>query len=203
MEESVAAIYSDVRATHDSDPRAAWLRFRERRDRLYKRHPCSALTDAEKQSFTGFGYNEYDPNLCIAGEVEYAVAEYSLEIEVSEGTLRCRRIGAARFTHAGQTASLDLFWLDIYGGGLWLPVGDQTNGKTTYSGGRYLYDTTKGANLGWRPDGRRILLDFNFLYPPSRALNELLDMPALPAGQQATVQVGSWRANSERTTRGA
>src|ERR1700722_8648938 len=77
--ESVAAIYSDVRATHDSDPRGAWLRFRERRDRLYKRHPCSALTDAEKQSFTGFGYNEYDPNLCLVREVEYAVAEYSLE----------------------------------------------------------------------------------------------------------------------------
>ena len=64
---SVAAIYSDVRATHDSDPRATWLRFRERRDRLYKHHPSSALTDAEKQSFTGFGYHEYDPHLCIAG----------------------------------------------------------------------------------------------------------------------------------------
>src|ERR1700734_2024126 len=66
--ESVAAIYSDVRATHDSDPRGAWLRFRERRDRLYKRHPCSALTDAEKQSFTGFAYHEYDTNSCIVGK---------------------------------------------------------------------------------------------------------------------------------------
>ena len=43
--ESVAAIYSDIRASHGSDPRATWLRFRERRDWLYKSHPCSALTD--------------------------------------------------------------------------------------------------------------------------------------------------------------
>ena len=91
---------------------------------------------------------------------------------VSEGTLQCRSIGVARFSHAGQTASLHLFWLHIYGGGLWLPVGDQTNGKTTYSGGRYLFDTTKGANLGWRSDGGRILLDLNFLYPPSCALSD-------------------------------
>ena len=69
---------------------------------------------------------------------------------VSEGTLQSRSIGVARFSHAGQTASLNLFWLHIYGGGLWLPVCDQTNGKTTYDGGRYLFDTTNGANLGWR-----------------------------------------------------
>ena len=68
---------------------------------------------------------------------------------VSEGALQCRSIGVARFSHAGQTASLNLFWLHIYGGGLWLPVCDQTNGKTTYDGGRYLFDTTNGANLGW------------------------------------------------------
>ena len=40
----------------------------------------SALTEAEKQSFTGFGYHDYDPQLCIVGEVEYAVEEYSLDI---------------------------------------------------------------------------------------------------------------------------
>jgi len=110
--ESVAAIYRDVRETHDADPEVAWLRFREQRDRLYKRHPCSALTDEEKRSFAGFAYHEYDPNSCIVGEIDYAVAEFSLDIEVSEGTLHCRRIGVARFSHARQTASLDLFWLD-------------------------------------------------------------------------------------------
>ena len=172
MEELVAAIYRDVRETHGADPGAAWLRFREQRDRLYKRHPCSALTDEEKRSFAGFAYYEYDPSLCIVGEIDYAVAEFSLDIEVSEGTLHCRRIGVARFSHARQTASLDLFWLDIYGGGLWLPVGDQTNGTTTYRGGRYLYDTAKGANLGLNAEGSRILLDFNFLYPPSCALSD-------------------------------
>ncbi|MFZ0208603.1 MAG: DUF1684 domain-containing protein [Roseiarcus sp.] len=178
--ESVAAIYRDVRETHDADPGAAWLRFREQRDRLYKRHPCSALTDEEKRSFAGFAYHEYDPYLCIVGEIDYAVAEFSLDIEVSEGTLHCRRIGVARFSHARQRASLDLFWLDIYGGGLWLPVGDQTNGTTTYRGGRYLYDTAKGANLGLNAEGSRILLDFNFLYPPSCALSDSWICPLCP-----------------------
>ena len=140
------------------------------------------------------GYHEYDPHLCFAGEVEYAVAEYSLEIEVSEGTLVCRRIGAARFTHAGQTASLDLFWLDIYGGGLWLPVGDQTNGETTYRGGRYLYDTTKGANLGWRSTaGASCSISTSSIRPPARSTTPGYARSARrPTGYRS-----SWKLESE------
>jgi uncharacterized protein len=112
---------------------------------------------------------------------------------VPEGTLQCRSIGVARFSHAGQTASLNLFWLHIYGG-LWLPVDDQTNGKTTYSGGRYLFDMTKVANLDWRSDGGRILL-----------AQRLLDMPALPArkSSKAARALGRWKVNlpDERPSR--
>ncbi|MFI4996478.1 MAG: DUF1684 domain-containing protein [Hyphomicrobiales bacterium] len=189
--EAVAAIYGEVRAAHETDPRAAWLHFRKRRDHLYKHHPCSALTDREKQHFGSFDYHAYDPQFCFVGEIDYAVEETALETEISEGTLPYHRIGVARFTHRGTTYSLDLFWLDIYGGGLWLPVGDETNGTTSYGGGRYLFDTAKGANLGFRSDGRSILLDLNFLYPPSCALNAAWICPLCPPANRLPFEVNA------------
>jgi uncharacterized protein (DUF1684 family) len=41
-----------------------------------------------------------------------------------------------------------LWWLEQYGGGLFLPLRDATAGSTTYGGGRYLLDSAKGAHLG-------------------------------------------------------
>ncbi len=49
----------------------------------------------------------------------------------------------ARFPHGGAAAALDVYWLDTYSGGLWLPVGDETNATTSYGGGRYLFDTVR------------------------------------------------------------
>jgi uncharacterized protein (DUF1684 family) len=178
--EAVADIYRDVRATHARDPREAWRRFRRGRDALYKTHACSALTQAEKQRFEGFAYYDYEPQLCFVGEVDYTAPEAPYALNISEGVMSYRRIGTVRFTRLGVAHALDLFWLDIYGGGLWLPVADETNGETSYGGGRYLFDTTKGANLGLSADGKSLRLDLNFLYPPSCALNSAWICPLCP-----------------------
>ena len=63
-----------------------------------------------------------------------------------------------------------MYWLEGYGGGLWLPFSDASSGVDTYGGGRYLYDTIKGADLGIA--GAEIVLDFNFAYNPSCAYDD-------------------------------
>jgi uncharacterized protein (DUF1684 family) len=178
--EAVAEIYRKVRETHGRDAPEAWRRFRLERDALYAHHPCSALSDARRLRFSGFENFPYDPGLCLLGEVEYEGDPKTYATRISEGILPYRRIGKARFAFRGAPYSLGLFWLDIYGGGIWLPVADATNGETSYAGGRYLFDTAKGANLGFGPDGKTILLDFNFLYPPSCALNSQWACPLCP-----------------------
>jgi uncharacterized protein (DUF1684 family) len=75
---------------------------------------------------------------------------------------------------------LTIYWLGGYGGGLFLPFGDATNGTTTYGGGRYLLDSIKGADLGQVEDGRMIL-DFNFAYNPSCAYSPRWSCPLAPA----------------------
>ena len=49
----------------------------------------------------------------------------------------------------------------------------------TYGGGRYLYDTIKGADLG--VDETSIVLDFNYAYHPSCAYDERWSCPLAPA----------------------
>jgi uncharacterized protein (DUF1684 family) len=65
-----------------------------------------------------------------------------------------------------------------YGGGLFLPFKDQTNRTETFGGGRYLYDTIKGADLG--ANEQEMLLDFNFAYNPSCAYNTQWVCPLAP-----------------------
>ena len=105
---------------------------------------------------------------------------------------RWSRFGSSRpaeqstWTPAGRTAScatgasaiattpygpLTLWWIEAYGGGLFLPFRDATCGTESYGGGRYLTDTVKGTH------GRGVVLlgtglvrlDFNYAYNPSCA----------------------------------
>ncbi len=76
-------------------------------------------------------------------------------------------------------SELTLYWISAYGGGLFLPFRDVTNNRTTYGSGRYILDTIKGADLGCGKEGG-IILDFNFSYNPSCALNNRYVCPLPP-----------------------
>jgi uncharacterized protein len=85
----------------------------------------------------------------------------------------------ATFMVDNRPTSLSLFWILGYGGGVFLPFRDATNGKETYGGGRYLLDTIKHADLGL--ENRKLVLDFNFAYNPSCAYHPRWDCPLAPA----------------------
>ena len=100
--------------------------------------------------------------------------------ELEEGTFGYRPFARVTFAPVGLSpATLTLYWIDGYGGGLFLPFRDKSNGAGTYGGGRYLYDTIKGADLGAGHD--EIVLDFNFSYNPSCAYNPRWVCPLAPA----------------------
>lgn len=79
---------------------------------------------------------------------------------------------------ASYGGELTLYWVDGYGGGLFLPFKDATCGAETYDGGRYLLDGIKGADLGM--DGDKLILDFNFAYNPSCAYADRWVCPLAP-----------------------
>jgi uncharacterized protein (DUF1684 family) len=82
---------------------------------------------------------------------------------------------------------LALYWLEAYGGGVFLPFRDETSGTETYGAGRYLLDTVKGADLG--EEGGRLVLDFNLAYNPSCAYDPRWACPLAPPENRLTIPI--------------
>jgi uncharacterized protein (DUF1684 family) len=159
----VFALYAEVREA--VDPRAGWELWRRGRDELFTSHPQSPLPPDERAGFNGLPYFDYEPSARVLAAVQ-ETPPHRYEIGTSgDGSYAFERFGVASFELAGERCSLELYWLEGYGGGLFLPFADATSARETYGAGRYLFDTVKGADLGM-VDGR-LNLDFNFAYNPS------------------------------------
>jgi uncharacterized protein (DUF1684 family) len=181
----VFAAYADVRAADDLE--AAWREWRRVRDQLFRGHPQSPISAEGRAAFGGLAYFDYDPALRVLGEVTPG-DDTVREVAASGGeVVHFRRFGAVRFELEGSAQELAVFWLDAYGGGVFLPFTDGTSGSDTYGGGRYLLDTVKGADLG-EEDGR-LVLDFNFAYNPSCAYDPRWVCPLSPPENRLPVAV--------------
>ena len=101
-------------------------------------------------------------------------------------------VGQVHFTVDGEPATLSLYWLEIYGGGLFLPFRDATCPAESYGGGRYLFDTIKGSDflpVSGSLDGKRMLFDFNYAYNPSCAYNDRWMCPLAPIENRLSVPI--------------
>ena len=177
----VFELYAQIRA--QGDPRLAHAYWCATRRRLYGTHAQSPLPNAERARFGGPHVWEYDPAWRLLASVEH-LEEETLELPASGGaTMRFVRFARAR---AGAVA-LDLYWLDAYGGGLFVPFADATSGEETYGAGRYALDTIKGADLGTQ-DGR-LVLDLNFAYQPSCSYDARWACPLAPPANRLEVAV--------------
>lgn len=158
----VHEMYAAVRTLRRTDPVGAHDRWRADRDRLFAQHPQSPLPPDARQRFAGLRHFPYDSSLVFAAQVEPVEAESVLMGTSTGESMAFVRFGVVRL----PIGTLGVYWLDGYGGGLFLPFLDSTAGDETYGGGRYLLDTVKGADLGSTAAGE-LVLDFNFAYNPS------------------------------------
>ncbi|NJO84331.1 MAG: DUF1684 domain-containing protein [Blastochloris sp.] len=173
----VHALYRIVRES-SGDP-YVFVQFRLERDMLFKHHTQSALNEDQRASFGGLTYFDYNSAFRVVAQVDTVVPPEVFTVELAEdGVLRYRRFGRVNFTLPTGSGTLSLYWIMGYGGGLFLPFGDATNNGDTYGGGRYLYDTIKGADVGAGLD--TIVLDFNYAYNPSCAYNPRWVCPLTP-----------------------
>ena len=181
----VFELYAELRAA--PDPALGWQRWRTERDALFAHHPATPLPADARDAFDGLPVYAYDPAARVLADAERA-AERTITLAGSAGaTFGARRFATARFSLGGADLGLDLYWLEGYAGGLFVPFADATSGATTYGAGRYLLDTVKGADLGTR-DGR-LVLDFNFAYNPSCSYDPRWSCPLAPPGNRLTVAI--------------
>lgn len=190
----VFELYASVRA--DGDPERAWRRWCAAREELFGGHVQSPLAEAARRTFVGLDVYPYDPRFRALAEIEPCEPS-RLEIGDSVGeTIAFVRFATASFRVEGNEHALDLYWLEGYGGGLFLPFRDATSESETYGGGRYLLDTVKGADLG--ASGGRLVLDFNFAYNPSCSYDARWACPLPPPANVLPVAVRAGERHPHR-----
>jgi uncharacterized protein (DUF1684 family) len=176
----VADLYGRVRS---SAGLAGWQLWRAERDRLFATHPQSPLDAERRARFGGLTYFDYDPALRLYAELVAAMTTERESLDIGrDGTASLLPFARTDGLESQLGNELTLYWIEGYGGGVFLPFADATNGTDTFAGGRYLLDTIKGADLGGTRG--RIILDFNFAYNPSCAYSERWTCPLPPASNR-------------------
>jgi uncharacterized protein (DUF1684 family) len=165
-------------------------RFRTQKNDLFTTHPQSPLGPEDRIAFTGLKYFAYNPVLRVEAELEPLTDDALIETPSSgPSVMRFPRAARVSFSIAGDPATLYVYWIDVYGGGLFLPFRDASNSDETYGAGRYLFDTVKGSDferlendgdavMGY--GGGRIVLDFNYSYNPSCSYHARWVCPLAP-----------------------
>jgi uncharacterized protein (DUF1684 family) len=185
----VFELYRHVR--EETEPERAHALWRSARDELLKSHPASPLSAVDRPSFRAARYLAYDASLRFEVEIEPQDQSVRFEVETgTDGVVAFSRIGTV---HLEKLGTLDIWWHEGYGGGVFVPFRDTH--EQTYGGGRYLIDTTKGADLGGRLDPRSgtgtLVLDFNFAYNPSCAYDPRWACPLAPAGNRLDLPIAA------------
>lgn len=183
----VAELYRAVRA--QARPQAAHAIWRRGRDELFQHHPQSPLRPSDPLRTTGVRYWPYDPALRFTLSIEAPrVAAQRSQQTGTDGITSLRAVGSVDLPEP-LGATIELWWLEQYAGGLFLPLRDGTAGSTSYGGGRYLLDTAKGADLGSDIAGRTLTIDLNFLYHPSCRYDEEWVCPLPPPANTISAPV--------------
>jgi uncharacterized protein (DUF1684 family) len=182
----VAEMYARWRAGSVNDPVTATGDLRRTRDALFREHPQSPLPQERRARFGGLAYFDYDPAYRFTAVLEPATdlpASQALAIALptsGDEPFSFQRIGHVRLAGPLAGATLPVFWMTGYAGGLFLPFRDATAGTETYGAGRYLLDTVKGADQGGDWKRAELLLDFNLAYHPSCAYDPRWNCPLAP-----------------------
>lgn len=174
----VSELYALIRRLGTNSP-VAFHAFKQERDKLFAQHPASPLSDEQRLGFQGLQVAPYDPRFRVTGAVKRITASQVYHDEnIESGSFRMRPFGTFDVTLPTGQGQLTLYWIEGYGGGIFLPFRDASNGSSTYGGGRYLLDSIKGTDLG--TEGGRLILDFNYSYHPSCAYNDRWVCPLAP-----------------------
>ncbi len=182
------------------DAATVLLRFRDSRDQLFAAHSQSALDEEQRREFQGLHYFPYNPAMRFAATIDTQVEPMQQTVTMNaQEEMRMTTVGRVRFVVDDVPVVLSLYWLDVYGGGLFLPFRDATCPAQSYGGGRYLFDTMKGSNP--IPDvqgGKLMMLDFNYAYNPSCAYNDLWVCPLAPMENRVNVFIRAGEQNYKR-----
>ena len=164
--------------------RTEYQKLTAARDSLF-RSTDSPLIETDRDAFQGLTYFPYDSTLAFRLHLRPILARDTIRMVTSTGEARpFIPYGTFRFDAGGRGHTLTVFkpvGEDATPGHLFLPFTDQSSGRTTYGGGRYLDLTEDATGI--------FTLDFNLAYHPYCVYNPLYSCPVPPAENRLGVAI--------------
>lgn len=142
---------------------------------FFKDATTSPLKDKDRKHFEGLEFFKFDSSYVVAASLKRTPEAKPFQMKTSTKRLPVYKIyGELNFKIKGKP-----FILNIYQNVesedkdyLFLPFLDDTNGETSYSGGRYIETSI--------PEGNTITIDFNEAFNPYCAYNDKYSCPIVP-----------------------
>lgn len=146
---------------------------------IFKDASRSPLKSKDLKQFEGLDFFAFDSSYAVKGNIKHTPDSEWFNMKTTTERLSRERVyGIVSFELQGKYFELNIYQgeenllSEDYKDYLFLPFLDNTNGESTYSGGRYI-------NLKI-PEGNVIDIDFNKAYNPLCAYNEKYSCPIVP-----------------------
>lgn len=139
----------------------------------------SPLKEKDRENFQGLDFFPFDDTYVVTADFKRTPDEKAFGMKTTTTRLPVYvKYGELSFTLKGKPYKLnvyqnqDLIKKEEYADYLFLPFLDDTNGNSTYGGGRYIDMRI--------PQGNTMVIDFNTAYNPYCAYNEKYSCPIIP-----------------------
>lgn len=157
------------------------ISLRADKDRFFRTHPQSPLSDAQKAAFKHLSYYPPAPKLDLVVRVTPYEKPEDVQIQTTTGDTRWyRRYGSFEFQVGGQSARLTIYQTPH---GWFLPFVDAGAGTETYPAGRYLEPVQVSDD--------EFEVDFNQAYNPYCAYSPHYSCPITPAENRLSVAIAA------------
>jgi len=169
-------------------------KIRERHNKAFRKSPNSPLTAEQKQDFKGLSFFPIDEKFKITAKMKKFDEQEEIAILSSKGEERKYvRHAYFEFDLEGQKNRLIILTIPNQNY-LFLAFKDNTTGKETYKGGRYVEIEKLSDN--------EIVVDFNLAYNPLCAYNDRWNCAGIPDENilQIPLRAGLKKYDDYRTT---
>lgn len=163
----------------DKQPILGETEWQKEMNAEYKDASTSPLKEKDRSTFKGLDFFKFDSTYVVTATLKRTPNTEWFKMKTTTSRESEERIfGILTFQLKGKTFSLNVYQGkelmkdEDYKDYLFLPFLDNTNGDTTYGGGRYI-----DLRI---PEGDTIEIDFNKAYNPYCAYNERYSCPIVP-----------------------
>lgn len=165
------------------------LLFQKNLNAEYADPEKSPLLPEDRENFESLDFYPINEALIFEVQIKRTPQAISFMMKRTKDEVKYVKYGTVTFKYEGKKHTLSIYQnLDLiakrpeYNNYLFLPFTDQTNGETTYGGGRYL-------DMEIPEKGSTLVLNFNKCYNPLCHYNKKFSCPIPPAENDLNMRV--------------